>query len=69
MASCSGATPMPRICSEPVPSGIGKPRGSLPNVKSTRLSTTMPIATVAISHALEPRFANGRMATSSTTMP
>ena len=29
----------------------------------------MPIATVAISQALEPRRANGRMPTHSTTMP
>ena len=36
-------------------SRAGKLRGSLPNVNSTALSTTMPSATVAISQALEPR--------------
>jgi hypothetical protein len=49
--------------------GIGKPRGSLPKVNSTTLSATMPIATVAINHALDPRLANGRMPTRSTTIP
>ena len=45
------------------------PRGSLPNVKSTTLSSTMPSATVAISQEFEPRATNGRTATRSTATP
>ena len=47
----------------------GMPRGSLPKVNSTTLSSTMPSATVAISQELEPRATNGRTATRSTTTP
>ena len=47
----------------------GKLRGSLPNVNSTALSSTMPPATVAISQALEPRDANGRTSVRSTSRP
>jgi len=39
------------------------PRGSLPKVNSTTLSSTMPSATVAISQEFEPRITNGRTAT------
>ena len=45
------------------------PRGSLPKVNSTTLSSTMPSATVAISQEFEPRPTNGRTATRSTTTP
>ena len=45
----------------------GKLRGSLPNVNSTALSSTIPPATVAISQALEPRAANGRTSVRSTS--
>jgi hypothetical protein len=41
----------------------------LPNVKSTTLSATIPSATVAISHAFEPRSTNGRTAIHSTMTP
>ncbi len=47
----------------------GKPRGSLPKVNSTTLSSTMPPATVAISQAFEPRSANGRTSVRSITAP
>src|SRR5271154_2981820 len=47
----------------------GMPRGSLPKVNSTTLSSTMPSATVAISQEFEPRATNGRTATRSTTTP
>ena len=47
----------------------GKPRGSLPKVNSTTLSSTMPPATVAISQAFEPRSANGRTSVRSTSRP
>src|SRR5208337_1784130 len=47
----------------------GMPRGSLPKVNSTTLSSTMPSATVAISQELEPRTTNGRTATRSTITP
>ena len=50
-------------------SRAGKLRGSLPNVNSTALSTTIPPATVAISQALEPRDANGRTSVRSTSRP
>ena len=47
----------------------GMPRGSLPKVKRTAFSSTMPSATVAISQELEPRRTNGRTATRSTMTP
>src|SRR5712691_7469119 len=50
-----------------MPGGI--PRGSLPKVNRTTFSSTMPRATVASSHAFEPRWTNGRTATRSTTAP
>src|SRR6516162_168493 len=45
------------------------PRGSLPKVNSTTLSSTIPSATVAMSQEFEPRTTNGRTATRSTTTP
>ncbi len=47
----------------------GMPRGSLPKVKRTTFSSTMPSATVAISQELEPRRTKGRTATRSTMTP
>src|SRR6202042_21399 len=45
------------------------PRGSLPKVNSTTLSSTSPSARVAISQELEPRTTNGLTATASTITP
>ena len=58
-----------RVTAPVVSTPGGMPRGSLPKVNSTTLSRTMPSATVAISHELEPRDTNGRTATCSTTTP
>ena len=69
IAICSGDTATPPIMNGSVAQGMAKPRGSLPKVNSTVLSARMPSATVAISQAFEPRRANGRTATSSTTTP
>jgi hypothetical protein len=44
-------------------------RGSLPKVNSTALSRTMPTATVAISHASDPRTTKGRTTHRSTISP
>ena len=71
ISSCSGYTPRPTppTCSGATASGDGRLRGSLPKVNITRLSTTMPSATVAISQASEPRLAKGRTAANSTSRP
>ena len=50
-------------------SGLRRPRGSRPNVNSTRFSMMSPTAIVAISHDSEPRFTKGRTAVRSTSMP
>lgn len=50
-------------------SSEGSERGSLPKENITRLSSTMPSATVDISQASEPRLAKGRTAMNSTTNP
>jgi hypothetical protein len=70
MSACKYWMRTPAIMMLPVVSTPdGMPRGSLPKVKSTAFSRTMPSATVAISQELEPRATNGRTATRSTTTP
>ena len=69
MTSCSGKTPAPKSSIGFCARIEGKARGSLPNVNSTMLSSTMPPATVAISQPFEPRSANGRTSARSTTRP
>ena len=69
MMSCSGKTPVPNSSIGFCARNDGKPRGSLPKVNSTTLSSTMPPATVAISQPFEPRSANGRTSVRSTTRP
>src|SRR4051794_35636122 len=49
--------------------GDGKLRGSLPNGNSTTFSSTIPTATVDMSHAFEPARTNGRTAKRSTSTP
>jgi hypothetical protein len=49
--------------------GDGSARGSLPNSTITTLSSTMPSATVAISHEFVPRATKGRTAMRSTIRP
>ncbi len=53
--TCKYDTWTPAKSMPPCVQAIWKPRGSLPKVKRTVLSATMPSATVAISQALEPR--------------
>jgi hypothetical protein len=60
---------VPPSCIDCAASGDGRLRGSVPNHSITTLSSTMPSATVAISHAFEPRLANGRTARNSTARP
>eukprot|EP01022_Parablepharisma_sp_SALTPOND_P030357 TRINITY_DN760_c2_g2_i2.p2 TRINITY_DN760_c2_g2~~TRINITY_DN760_c2_g2_i2.p2 ORF type:complete len:1280 (+),score=504.50 TRINITY_DN760_c2_g2_i2:6407-10246(+) len=71
ISNCSGYTPSPTPPSsiDDSASGEGRLRGSLPKVCRTRLSSTMPSATVDISQALEPWRANGRTASTSTSTP
>lgn len=71
ISNCSGYTPSltSPTCSGVSASGDGRLRGSLPKVNITRLSTTMPSATVAISQLSDPRLAKGRTAANSTASP
>lgn len=61
--------PAPAIVIGCCASALGSPRGDLPNTNSTTFSTMMPTASVLITHAMEPRFTNGRTASRSNPSP